>query len=111
MGIAAKYDGVEVKLGDKVFVVPPLTFKQLKDANIKEKLATMATIGPKAEDKQFDALRDVVFACVSRNYPDLSIDTLEDGLTMGNIKPLMQAMFGVEMVQSGEAPAQAVQPA
>lgn len=91
-----KYDGMPVKLGDKVMIVPPLTFKQLKSQEMKAKLLAMQKIGPRAEDAQFDALRDVVHACLVRNYPDLLAETLEEALTMGNLKAIMQALFGVE---------------
>jgi hypothetical protein len=96
-----KFDGQAVRMGDKDLIIPPLTFKQLKNKSIRDKMKTMGTIGADPSDEQLNAARDVVMVCIQRNYSDLTEETLEEMLTMGNLRDCLRAVFGVE-IPAGE---------
>lgn len=98
-----KFAGQEIQMGERKLTLPPLNFKQLKDEGFRKKLSAMGTIGSEATTEQIDAARDAIYACLVRNYPDLSVDALEEMITMGNLRQCIRAMFGVEMMP-GEAP-------
>lgn len=98
-----KFAGQEIQMGDKMLVFPPLNFRQLKDQGLRASMGAMGTIGTEATPEQIDAARDVIYACLVRNYPDLSKDSLEDMITMGNLRQCIRAMMGVEILP-GEAP-------
>lgn len=106
-----KYDGRTVRMGEKDLIIPPLTFRQLKDADIRSKMKLMGSITGNPSDEQLDAARDVVMACVRRNYADISEETIDDMLNMGNLKECLRAILGAETTPGeGAAATQQAQP-
>src|SRR4051812_5607932 len=100
---ATKFEGTIVRMGERDVVIPPFTFRQLKDTGLRAKLETMGTIGVNPSTEQLDAARDVIHACLARNYPDLSIETLDEMITMGNLSQCMRAIFGIPAPAGGVA--------
>jgi hypothetical protein len=91
-------DGVTVKMGDKEYVVPPLNLKAVRRLNplveqMKDQSLTSYQFLP--------MVAEIALAAISRNYPDMTMEQLEDILDMGNARAVMSAVLG----QSGFVPA------
>lgn len=93
--------GNTVNLGGTQYVVPPLSFKQLR--MLLGKISLISTIGGVPTDEQMDAIIDVVLASLSRNYPDATREQVEDMLDLGNAAPVIQAIMGASGLEQGEA--------
>jgi len=92
-----EFPGVPVELGSKKLIMPPLNFRQLKE--LKPELAAINNLakmeGLEIPDDAREALVKVVHAALSRNYPQLSPEEVEDGLDMYNMQTTMKAVAGV----------------
>ncbi len=95
--------GVEITLGARTFIAPPLSraaFKRFGTA-----LAAMSR-AELDQDAVLDVMFDVVFAALQRNYPELTqaeFDDLADHLTIA--EPFSVVMTGSRPPAKGEAPA------
>jgi poly-gamma-glutamate capsule biosynthesis protein CapA/YwtB (metallophosphatase superfamily) len=96
-----KFEGVEVTIAGKKYIMPPLTLKQVRvhDEDLKKlNSATVATDGD-----SLNAATRVIQAAMSRNYPDITTDQLEDMIDLGNIHELAQAILGVNQLKKAMA--------
>ncbi|TDR82206.1 hypothetical protein [Paludibacterium purpuratum] len=95
-------EGVKLKLGGKDLIVPSLSFKQ-----IKVLLPTVQKIGGKGVSAEnMDDIALVVHTALSRNYPDMTVEEVEEALDMNNgMKAILAVMgqSGLELVSEGEA--------
>ena len=97
-------EGIEIKIGDDLLIVPALSLKQVR--LLRSKIETMT-------DGSFDAdnmatVVEVVHAALTRNYPAITIDEVEDGLDMRNMAQAMNAVMaisGLEKKPGGQPPA------
>lgn len=101
--MAILHDGVKINLGGREFVMPPLTLKHLRlHGPIITGLQAMTDV-PDAE--QCDGILTLLTAALSRNYPDLTREDLEDLVDVVNLKPAFLAMVGqsgMTQVKAGE---------
>lgn len=100
-------DGTPVKIGKQVLAVPALNFKSLR--LLKPKLDILKSIDPSASDlsdDQFNAIIHIVHTAMRRNYPNMSIEDLEEGLDMRNLRPVINAV----LANSGMTPSGEVRP-
>ena len=82
-------DGATITMGGRDWIVPPLNLKAIKK------------LGPAIEEiqkstSQFDMLPvigQLVLAALSRNYPDLSADEVDDMLDLSNSQTVMMAIL------------------
>ena len=86
-------DGTTVRMGGADYIVAPLTFKQLRA--LQEKFETMSSISSVVTLAQMDAIIEIAHAALSRNYPDISIDKVENIIDMGNAAQVISAIIGV----------------
>lgn len=97
-----RFEGVSVKMGEEDFIVPPLNFSRLKKLTpLIEELGAMK-IGEPITAKQADAIITVIHSALSRNYPHLTIENVEEMIDLGNVGPIIQAVMGVSGFSSGE---------
>ena len=98
-------DGVEVKVGVKKYVVPALNFKQIR--TLMPKIQQLTDIGATMSDEQIDNVFTVIQAAMSRNYPDINKEFLEENIDMNNVRPIINAIMGQSglVKTSGEAAA------
>lgn len=103
----ALIEGVRINLGGRDFVAPPLNFKALRQ--LTPKLAILASMGDVPTNDQTDVVLDVVLAALTRNYPDLTREELEDLLDLANLAKALEAIMGASGLErtTGEAPAPA----
>lgn len=96
-------EGVDIKLGDKSYIVPPLNFRLLKKHKGDIDAITAAAPGTGLDTTIADRVVAVVHAALSRNYPALTIEEVEDGLDLRNSKDVMGALLGQSgFVAAGE---------
>src|SRR5581483_9382921 len=94
-------DGVIVHMGGRDWTVPPLTFKQLR--RLQPQLERLATIGAAATPEQIVAVSEIVQAALSRNYPNFTIDDVEEMLDLGNAARVIAAILTGSGLTTGEA--------
>jgi hypothetical protein len=95
-------DGAKIKMGGKDWVVPALSFKQLK--RLLPRLNKIGG-GDLSPDNMGD-MAEVVHAALSRNYPELTLDEVEDMLDMRCAQFVFMAVIGqsgLEARPEGEA--------
>jgi hypothetical protein len=103
--------GASIELGGTTYTVPPLNFRQLRDLE-QDLLALGSVTAPgnlSISAVDVGRIVKVVHAALSRNYPDITIEEVEELVDLGNAKSLMAAVAGVsgleqEVAPLGEAP-------
>lgn len=97
-------DGKTIRMGGNEYVVPPLTFKQLRALTPKLDIIASIPDGKMPDDEQMQAMIDVVHSALSRNYPDVTAEAVEDMIDLGNVQPIIAAIMGVSgLLEPGEA--------
>lgn len=97
-------DGISLRMGRRSYVVAPLNFRSLRRLlPTIAKLRANSTPGP----TEFDAMIDVVRTALSRNYPTITRQEVEEGMDMRNFRQVLAATLG----SSGLVPVDPEQPA
>jgi hypothetical protein len=85
--------GVEISMGGREWIVPPLTLGQLR--RLGPKIRAMTTIDARGlTDKQIDAMTEIVATALARNYPEVTTEEILDLLDMGNARAVLEAVLG-----------------
>lgn len=100
------YPGIELKLGDRVFVVPPLSLGQLQRFQSK-----LTELPDTLSLESVGLFQEVVYAALTRNYPDLGMDELAEVLDLGNMMEAFGAVMDVSGLKRREAEAKKAQAA
>lgn len=98
-------DGVTLKVGRREFIVPPLNLKGVKRAQQLIPLLQDVT-----STEGVDAAIEVVWLALKRNYPDVTLEQLEEDVDLGNLLALTNAVLsvaGFTPKPTGELPAAA----
>ena len=77
--------GVAVMMGGREWTVPPLTLGQLR--RLMPKVRQLSEIGAQMGETQIGVLVEIVAAALQRNYPDITAETVENLLDLGNAGP------------------------
>jgi ankyrin repeat protein len=103
--MSALIDGVSIKVGVKEYIVPALNFKQIR--TLMPKIQQLTNIGATMNDEQMDNVFTVIHAAISRNYPEINKEFLEENIDMNNVRPIINAIMGQSglVKASGEATA------
>ena len=99
-------EGKIVRLGTTDYVVPALNFKRIKQ--LKEDLQHLSMADPKGalDETQVEASITIIHSALTRNYPDLTRDDVEDLVDLKNLAEIMSAIMGQSgLVKSGETAA------
>jgi hypothetical protein len=95
-------DGTTVKMGGRDWVVPALSLGQIR--RLATKIEGLATISNMLTGDQVSNVCEIVHAALSRNYPDLTLEQVEDMVDMGNMRQVIQTVMGqAGLVAKGEA--------
>lgn len=107
MADAVKFEGTAVMMGGREFVAPPLSFGQIKRLKpVLEGLDAAQKNGGFNLDA-IDGMVQVVHMALSRNYPDLTTEEVEEMLDTANVMKVFAAIMGVSgFVQGGERAAE-----
>lgn len=96
-------DGVKIKMAGTDYIVPPLSFKHLR--KLQPKLTLLGNIIGVPSDEQMEAVTELVHAALSRNYPEMTPDSVEELIDLSNLSTIMNAIMGVSGLVQGEAAA------
>jgi hypothetical protein len=92
--------GAPLQLGRKVYVCPALNLKQLKMFKPELEILNkgMSSITEGTEDEKTMAyvacVAKVVTAALSRNYPDITEEVVEEGIDLSNIRSSVLSVLG-----------------
>lgn len=98
--------GKKIKIGDREFVVPVLSFQGVRKLiRLLKDLGDLTGATELTED-QLDLIADIVLLGLARNYPELTREELEEHLDLNNFGEVLTIIVG----QSGlkKNPARAV---
>jgi hypothetical protein len=99
-----RFDGDRLKLGDREFVVPPLNWRRIrKIMPILERMKDItAGGGLTITESMLDDSLTVIFEAVSRNYPEITRDDLEELVDLVNAPKVIMAVMGLSGLLQGE---------
>jgi len=105
--------GVMVAMGGREWTIPPLTLGQLR--RLMPKVQQLSEIGSQMGETQIEVLVEIVAAAMHRNYPEISVETVEDLLDLGNAGVVLNAVLTGSGLRSrepspGELPAPGLRP-
>ncbi len=83
--------GIMVEMGGQQWTVPPLTLGQLRQ--LMPKVQQLTEIGSQMGEKQIGILVEIVAAALQRNYPDISVEIVENLLDLGNAGAVLNAVL------------------
>ncbi len=90
----------------KDYVVPPLTFRQMK--GLDDDGTTAKIFGQNAQERALAGFR-MIHAALARNYAEVSEDGLQDLLDPGLVEAIVPVLFGKVKPEdrvAGKAPGQ-----
>lgn len=87
-------DGTEVKMGGKLFIIPALNFKRLKKLKPELSMLTTVDLSGAMSDTQIEASITIIHTAVTRNYPDVTRDDIEELVDLKNMAHVMAAIMG-----------------
>lgn len=101
--------GVWIQLGDKGYKAPPLNFKAIKKyvARFGELGALGAGAPGVPTPDQMGLAAELLHAALIRNYPELTLDEVEENLDMGNFNAALAAVMGASGLKKEAAPGEA----
>jgi hypothetical protein len=91
-----KYEGATVKLQDLTLIIPPLNFRLLRREGCAEKLQKVTDyfnavtkqsddqVKVSIPDEIMDLIAELVWKAAKRNYPELTLETIEENLDYNN---------------------------
>ena len=105
--------GVVVAMGGRDWLVPPLTLGELR--RLMPMVRQLTEIGASMGEAQITVLVEIVTAALQRNYPDVTLEEVENLLDLGNAASVLNAVLtgsGLKVSETsmGEARAPETQP-
>jgi hypothetical protein len=98
-----------VAMGGREWTVPPLTLGQLR--RLMPKVRQLTEIGAQMGESQIGVLVEIVAAALQRNYPDITPETVEDLLDLGNAGAVLNAVLtGSGLKSRDRSPGEAAAP-
>lgn len=85
-------DGKKVKMAGQEYVVPPLSFKQLK--TLAGDIEGLAATAGNLSEQQMDMAVRVIHAALVRNYPGTTAEQVEEMVDLGNFQEVVGAVLG-----------------
>lgn len=97
------YEGVKITIGGADYIVPPLNLKRFRA--LKPKLAALEAVSADLTVEQMDVMVECVHAALSRNYPEITPDQIEEMIDLGNMTRIFRAVMSVSGLEQrlGEA--------
>ena len=78
-------------MGGQDWLVPPLTLGQLR--RLMPKVRQLTEIGASMGEPQIGVMVEIVAAALQRNYPDVTMDAVENLLDLGNAGAVLNAVL------------------
>jgi len=83
--------GVTIMMGGREWTVPPLTLGQLR--RLMPKVRQLSDIGAQMGEVQIGVLVEIVATALQRNYPDITAESVESLLDLGNAGSVLNAVL------------------
>jgi hypothetical protein len=96
-----RFEGTEMTIAGKKYVIPAMNLKRLKKQRPNIDLLRSMSPGPQMTEEEIGVMVEIIHAALSRNYPDLTVDDVEEMVDLNNIRPISMAVMGA----SGFVPA------
>lgn len=98
-----RYEGTPVTVGDKTYIVPPLSLGKMRKYLPMIKQLTSGVELDALNDEHFEMSSDIVFSSLKRNYPDLSKEFMEEEiLNIDNLKEFIEAVCSASGLVRGK---------
>lgn len=92
-GEAVRFEGEPFKLGGKWYIIPSLSTKRARQLWPKIRGLNQNINEETLPDKHHDAV-EVIHSAISRNYPDVTFDEIDELVDMNNMKRLLLIVSG-----------------
>lgn len=98
-------EGQSINLGGAERVIPPLNFKALRTLKPELDRFAAGSVGAdgKFGDDDIDAIVKVAHAALIRNYPDVTLEEVEDWIDFGNMGAVITAVMAQTGMQKTDA--------
>lgn len=83
-------EGATIKLAGTEYVVPPLNLSSIK----RLKADLLKVNSGEANEDAMDSIARIVHAALVRNYPDMTIEQVEEKLDLQNFPQVLAAVMG-----------------
>lgn len=93
-------EGTRITIGGEEYVIPALSFGQIK--KLLPKIQILQSVAGSLTEEQMNAVAEVVQTALSRNYPDMTIEKVEDILDLSNAPKIIKAILGGSGFVQGE---------
>lgn len=105
------FDGVKITIGDTDYIVPPLNLGRLRKLRAELDAVQEFRDSKTLTDEQIDVYINVIHSALTRNYPDITREDIEDMIDLVNLGPVFKAIMGISgLVQGGARPGDAPAP-
>jgi len=94
--------GEWVVLSGEEYKIPPLNFRSLRE--LQGKISSLNTGGGLPTAAQMTTVIEVVHAALKRNYPDITVEAIEDIVDVGNMMQVFTAVLQVSGMQRAAVP-------
>jgi hypothetical protein len=95
-----KFEGQKVELQNMTLIIPPLNFAALRKQGGLKKIKAVIKGFQEAQKGDFDLnentlleAAELVFLAARRNYPDITLDQIEEGLDFSNAVKIIPALM------------------
>jgi hypothetical protein len=92
--------GVMITMGGKDWEVPPLTLGQLR--RLMPKVRRMTNVDATMGEDQLTTVLEIVSAAMQRNYPEITVEMVEELLDLGNTSNVLSAVLTGSGLKLGE---------
>jgi hypothetical protein len=102
MATKARFEGVRITLGSDQYVVPPLTLKQLRELGSEITSISELAASTSLTQERMQPVMRVCLAALNRNYPELTMEALEELVDMRTVTKLVRSVLGVSGLEESE---------
>jgi len=90
-------EGVEINIAGRDYIVPALNFKSIR--KLKAEIALISDVEAAKADgfgsDRMEAICKVAHAAFARNYPNLTLEELQDMVDLNNSGEIINAVMGI----------------
>lgn len=87
-------EGKAINLGGTEYIVPPLNLGQIR--RLQKEIESIGKLdAANLDDNAVDTMLKIIHTGLSRNYPEMKKEQLEDLVDLGNLRAVTEAVLGV----------------
>lgn len=93
------YEGEKIKIRGREYIVPGLSFGQIE--RLADKIEQISISGNKLTKEMIQAITEITYAALSRNYPEITQDEVKEMLDTRNMQNIFEAIMGASGFNNG----------